>query len=370
MKHRIVLALLVLSGITASSRDAEACLCFGSPIQKSETQLLEMVREDRDESVAVFAGKVIALDTFTVTFEVDRVWKGAVPKKLTFQTGAKDLDNGEVMVSSCDFSFEVGSSYVVFGAGASLAHLRATQCTLTMLLKTADDTIKRLDLLAEREKGFDPDVALARRTPQQELAKPMGSSALIVHTDVTVPRDEQQFHLTSPEEGVKFDLNGDGIREQTAWTAPGSKLAFLALDRNGNGTIDDGSELFGNRTATGAPTGVEAMIRTLKGAGWVLAGGSRAGDPLYEKLLLWTDANHNGVSEPKELRPAGELFTQIGLAYTRATGSDANGNTFRWEGWVEVRTDGPAQGRSTTLVEGRTRGRKMLEVGFAVASSK
>ena len=55
-------------------------------------------------------------------------------------------------VSSCDFYFEVGSSYVVFGAGASLTNLGARKGTLTSSLKDAGDTTKRLDLLAEREK--------------------------------------------------------------------------------------------------------------------------------------------------------------------------------------------------------------------------
>ncbi len=155
MKSRVVLALLVLSGITLSSRDLEACSCVvGPPVQRTESELTEMVRKERDDALAVFAGKVIARDTFTITFEVDRVWRGAVPKKLSFPTGAKDMGNGAVTisVSSCDFHFELGSSYLVFGAGASLTNLGASKCTLTSPLKDAGDTVRRLDALAEREK--------------------------------------------------------------------------------------------------------------------------------------------------------------------------------------------------------------------------
>jgi len=61
------------------------------------------------------------------------------------------------------------------------------------------------------------------------------------------------LHLTSVEAGVAFDMDGDGILEQVAWTTSGSEQAFLVLDRNGNGEIDSGFELFGTHTEQ-APT--------------------------------------------------------------------------------------------------------------------
>ena len=51
----------------------------------------------------------------------------------------------------------------------------------------------------------------------------------------------EDYKLTGLIGGVRFDLDGDGIEEQTSWTAQDSHLAFLALDRNGNGKIDRAS---------------------------------------------------------------------------------------------------------------------------------
>jgi hypothetical protein len=166
-----------------------------------------------------------------------------------------------------------------------------------------------------------------------------------------------KYKLTSRENGVIFDIDGDGIPELVSWTEADAEVAFLAIDRDGDGMITSGKELFGSVTVPGINEGFSAL-NALNG---VRKPTVEAGDPLYEKLLLWTDRNHNGISEADELRQAKEVITAIGTGFMPHSRKDGQGNLYKYRGWAEVRTT-PGKNRSKEALESEARRRDIYDV--------
>lgn len=139
------------------------------------------------------------------------------------------------------------------------------------------------------------------------------------------------IHLTSWADGVVFALR-PGQPSMRAWTRAHSDDAWLVLDTNGDGVINDGSEMFGNMSPQPTPrlgqvkNGFLALSQHDDGDGIV-----DNDDEVFMSLRLWQDGNHDGVSQSDELRTLPELgVTGISVDYSEYRHADEHHNLFRF----------------------------------------
>lgn len=166
-----------------------------------------------------------------------------------------------------------------------------------------------------------------------------GTQCYLPNTPIVIDTANDGYRLTSVDDGVRFDLDADGSPELVAWTEADSDDCWLAMDRNGNGRIDDGRELFGNKAPAYAdeaqPTAAHGFygLLFLEGPsyGRSLADGViDAKDAAFSRLLLWCDTNHNGVSESNELESASDAgYVAFRTDYQSVGRLDRYGNMFR-----------------------------------------
>jgi hypothetical protein len=121
-----------------------------------------------------------------------------------------------------------------------------------------------------------------------------------------------------------FDLDG-AQSLVTDW--PTARTPWLAVDRDGNGSIDDGSELFGSMSPLGSGARARngfAALRELDANG---DGRLTPQDPGFSRLLVWSDGDGDRRSAASELASvSGRGLLSIDLAYTSGPRCDARGN--------------------------------------------
>ena len=160
----------------------------------------------------------------------------------------------------------------------SFSETEETSFSTEGIVKTADG----------REISFNLSMTMSRSF--EEVYTKSIDFAPTVNTQLALC-DPLVINLDTPSANVTdqkfyFDLDADGILDEISTLGPGS--AFLALDKNGDGKINDGSELFGTKSGDGFR---DLSAYDLDGNGWI-----DENDPIFDKLRIWTkDASGEDV---------------------------------------------------------------------------
>ena len=179
------------------------------------------------------------------------------------------------------------------GAGFSLVYdyretyeeTEALSFKASGIIHTADGEAIQFDLSLQMQRSYTEESSASIRAGDAALVDPLVIKFSGSSTELT----NQRF---------SFDLNTDGEQEEIAFIKGGG---FLALDRNQDGQINNGSELFGPGTGNGF-----TELKTLDGDdnGWI-----DENDAIYEQLRIWTKDNEGSdrLSSLKESN-VGALF--------------------------------------------------------------
>jgi len=136
--------------------------------------------------------------------------------------------------------------------------------------------------------------------------------------------------ISRKESWAYFDWDQDGFRERTGWVAPEDGL--LVWDRNSNGQIDNGSELFGTRTTDGF-----TVLQPLdSNHDWSIS----AADRDFAKLRVWRDFDGDARVDAGELATlASSGISSISLAGVKSVSYELEGNRISDES-IAIKTDG------------------------------
>jgi Ca2+-binding RTX toxin-like protein len=151
-------------------------------------------------------------------------------------------------------------------------------------------------LIAPKDPTIDPNTnnyltnAESWRPPRDPLA---------------IDLDGDGIETVSQNAGIIFDTDADGLKTGTSWLKGDD--GWLVLDKNNNGKIDNGSELFGDAYVKKDQTKAKDAYDVIGDIDSNHDGMITAADAKFAELKIWQDKNQNGISESNELKTLGEI---------------------------------------------------------------
>ena len=188
---------------------------------------------------------------------------------------------------------------------------------------------------------------MERRIAEEEAAMRGIRNNMGTATDTRSPLiidlDGDGIETIALEKGLHFDHDGNGMAEKSGWVSKDDGL--LVRDINGNGQIDDGTELFGNNSVLSNGQKAANGFEALKDLDSNNNGTFDSSDTAWNQVKVWKDSNKNGVVDNGELLSLEQAgVDHFNLNYINSNLQDENGNIIG-----EVGTFGKTDGTNGNL---------------------
>jgi trimeric autotransporter adhesin len=217
--------------------------------------------------------------------------------------------------------------------GLTTQQVAAIQTTDLVALKTSQ--IVAITTAQIRALGTQQVASLTTTQVRALTSTQMAAftTAQITHLNLSTPLaldlNGDGLRTVDIEQGVRFDLLANGEQQQTGWVAPEDGL--LVIDRNADGQINNGSELFGSSTTLADGSKAGHGYQALADLDVNHDGVVNQADAGFADLKVWVDANTDGVSQAGELRSLTDLGITSLDVQAESTSIKDNGN---WIGLV------------------------------------
>ncbi|MFH0785826.1 MAG: hypothetical protein V2B20_28300, partial [Pseudomonadota bacterium] len=181
-------------------------------------------------------------------------------------------------------------------------------------------------------EDFNPNQPMLPPPPTPEGAKDiLPNTTFGPYSPLILDLDADGVETRSVAEGIQFDLDNNGFRETVGWV--GADDGLLALDKNGDGLITGGTELFGDQTILVSGGKAANGFSALADYDDNKDGRIDANDAVFSQLKVWRDLDADGVSDAGELIGLAETgVARLNLTITASSGKDAQGNDHRLVG--------------------------------------
>ena len=194
----------------------------------------------------------------------------------------KSSSNSTNTTMTLESFFNTSLEQRILGSGISLSQgfSQSLEVSISGTIVASDGTQKQLDINIGISQSFVQNLQISRPNATQNI--PQGVNKKIVDP-LVIDYEGNGTELSDTK--MRFDLDSDGTPDQIATLKKGS--GFLALDKNGDGKINDGNELFGTKSGDGFK---DLSVYDSNGDGKI-----DKDDPIYDKLRIWTpDGNGEG----------------------------------------------------------------------------